>query len=692
MLKSISLTIFCVLLVSGVFGQEINDTTVTDTVVTELDLAILVVGRHSDQTGIATSASQLRVGYEDFRLRPLMREAELLETSPGFIATQHSGGGKGNQMFLRGFNLDHGTDFSTSVEGMPINLPTHAHGHGYTDINFLIPEFVSDIEFHKGVYSADIGDFGSAGSARIGLRKTLDGHLLKFEVGEDGYRRAVVGLDQAFCGGSLLLGAELKGNDGPWDVEENLKKTSLLARYSTPDEGKDRFSVLFLGYDNNWNASDQIPRRAVESELISRFGQIDSTLGGESSRYSITGAWQRLTGSTLFQSNLYLVAYDLDLFSNFTYFAADSISGDQFEQFDNRTIVGASFGITSVAHGLGHDHVVRAGVLARADFIHDIGLYSTREGRRISTVREDEVNQVTTGAYLDISSKWSKVVRTEIGLRGDFFNFDVEALSEPLNGGSETDGILSPKFSIAVAPFSGVEFYGNAGLGFHSNDARGATIRVDPATGESAERVDPLVRSTGAEVGVRLTPVRNLQSTIAVWWLELDSELLFVGDGGTTEPSDKSQRTGIEFANAFNVNRQLFFDLDLALTRVRLRNGTSEDRIPGALESVLAAGVTWNMLSGIAGAVRVRHFGEYPLIEDNSERAKPTTLVNAGVSYRFEDITFGLSVLNLFDEDDNDIQYYYGSRLSSETAVENEDVHYHPVLPRSVRFSISYGL
>ncbi len=689
-LTPISLLAGLLLLTSSLFaesGQEIPDSAQ----VQMLEDTIRVVGRHRDLTGIASSASEVRVSYEDFRLRPLLREAELLETSPGFIATQHSGGGKGNQMFLRGFNLDHGTDFSTSVEGMPINLPTHAHGHGYTDIHFLIPEFVSDIEFHKGVYSADIGDFSSAGSARINLRKRTNGNLLKFEVGEDGYRRAVAGISQKVGASDLLIAAEMKGHDGPWDVPENLKKTGVMARFSTPDEGRDRFSFLFLGYDNEWAASDQIPRRAVESGLISPYGQIDSTLGGESSRYSLSGTWDRYMGNTSLQTNFYLVKYEMDLFSNFTYFAADSVTGDQFEQYDNRTIIGGGSGITTVMQAFGHEQAIRAGVQVRADFIQDLGLYSTEERRRVSTIREDGVTQLTTGAYFGVSSHWSDKVRTEIGLRGDLFYFDVDARSLAQNGGSETDGILSPKFSVAVGPFSGVEFYGNAGLGFHSNDARGATIAVDPTTGDPTDKVDALVRSTGAEVGVRVSPVNNLQSTVALWWLELDSELLFVGDGGATEPSDKSRRTGIEFANAFNFSRQLFFDLDLALTRSRLKDVGDEDRIPGALESVLSAGVTWDHPSGLAGAVRVRYFGEYALIEDNSQRAEPSTMVNTMLSYRFQDITLAVSVLNLFDEEDNDIQYYYGSKLGAEVG-ETEDIHYHPALPRSVRISLCYGI
>ncbi len=690
-LLSVTLLVSLLLAMPSLFADSRQET--PDSIrVENLGDTIRVVGRHRDLTGIASSASEVRVSYEDFRLRPLLREAELLETSPGFIATQHSGGGKGNQMFLRGFNLDHGTDFSTSVEGMPINLPTHAHGHGYTDIHFLVPEFVSDIEFHKGVYSADIGDFSSAGSARINLKKRMNGNLLKFEVGEDGYRRAVAGISQKAGAGDLLIGAEMKGYDGPWDVPENLKKTSILARYSTPDEGRDRFSFLFLGYDNDWAASDQIPRRAVESGLISPYGQIDSTLGGTSSRYSLSGIWDRYMGSSSLQTNFYLVKYEMDLFSNFTYFAADSVTGDQFEQYDNRTIVGASSGITMATHALGREQAIRAGVQMRADFIQDIGLYSTEQRRRVSTIREDEVTQLTTGAYFSVSSHWSDKLRTEIGLRGDLFHFDVDARSLAENGGTETDAILSPKLSVAVGPFSGVEFYGNAGLGFHSNDARGATIKVDPTSGEATEKVDALVRSTGAEFGVRVSPVKNLQSTVALWWLELDSELLFVGDGGATEPSDKSRRTGIEFANAFNFSRQLFFDLDLALTRSRLKDVGAEDRIPGALESVLSAGVTWDHPSGLAGAVRVRHFGEYALIEDNGRRAEPSTMVNTTLSYRFNDITLAFSVLNLFDEEDNDIQYYYGSKLAGEIAGETEDVHYHPALPRSVRISLCYGI
>jgi hypothetical protein len=652
---------------------------------------VVVEGRIDDLTQIATSASQGRVGAADLRLRPLSREAELLETVPGFIATQHSGDGKGNQMFVRGFNLDHGTDFLTRVEGMPVNIPTHAHGQGYTDLNFLIPELVDYVEYQLGTYYAEVGDFGSAGGAHFRLRRSLPRPLFSTGVGANGFARLVAAGSTPLAGGDLLAAGEWKGYDGPWDRPQDLQKKSGMLRYSAA-RGSNTFSILGLGFTNRWDSSDQIPRRLVESGAIGRFGQVDSTLAGETSRTSLTGSWARAGAETQQRVELYGIGYDLDLYGNFTYFLEDEEDGDQVLQRDRgRRVLGANLLHVQPVRWLDREHVWTAGLQARQDRA-DVALYRTRGGVIGSTVRRDEVDQLGVGLHLQAESRWTPHFRTILGLRGDRYTYDVTS-DLAANSGEADDAILSPKLSLIFGPWAGTEVYASAGTGFHSNDARGAVQRVDPASGDPVDPLVPLVPSRGAEIGVRATPREGWRSTLAVWAVELDSELIFVGDAGSTEASDGSRRVGVTFANYYRVTPRLSADVDLSFTGARFLDvDPGQDRIPGSLNNVVAAGVSWEPeASGIFGALRLRHLGSYALIEDNSVRADPTTILNLNGGYRLGNLGLSVNLLNLLDSKDADIQYFYESRLPGEMDPV-EDVHFHPVEPRQLRITLSWGL
>ena len=649
---------------------------------------VRVFGRIDNLIGIAATASEGRVGAIDLRSRLITREGELLETVPGVIVTQHSGEGKANQYFVRGFNLDHGTDFQTRVEGMPVNMPTHAHGQGWTDLNFLIPELVDHLEYKLGVYHADLGDFGSAGGAVFHLARSLERSFATVSAGQNGFARVAAGGSTRVGAGALLVGGEAKVYDGPWEVGQDLRKLSGMGRYSW-DRGSSRFSVLGLAYRNRWNASDQIPLRGVTSGLVGRFGQIEPNDGGDSQRYSVSGSWTHTAGNSRQQVQLFGIYSDLDLYSNFTYFLDDPTQGDQFNQADRRTVLGGEAKHSHSMLGLGARHLLSVGVETRADLIDGLGLYRTRAQNRIGTVREDEVLETATGIFLEADSRWSRWFRSVLGVRADGYTFDVES-DRTENSGNRTAGIVSPKASLAFSPSRNTDLYLSGGYGFHSNDARGTTITVDPVSGEPAERVDPLVRSRGAEVGLRTAPVRGLRSTLAVWALDLDSELLFVGDAGATEPTNTSKRRGVTWANFYRPFHSLAIDADVSFARARLADvPEDENRIPGALENVFAGGVAWTPDRGPLGALRLRHFGSYPLIEDNSVRADPATLLSGQVGYRFASgVRLEASVLNLLDSEAADIQYFYASRLPGEPAGGVEDVHFHPVEPRQLRVSL----
>jgi hypothetical protein len=642
--------------------------------------------------GVAASASEGRVDGDELRQRPLTREGEMLEAVPGMIVTQHSGDGKANQYFVRGFNLDHGTDFETRVDGMPVNMPSHAHGQGYTDLNFLIPEMVERLDYTLGVYHAERGDFGSAGGADFHMKRRLDRDFIAVGGGENGLARLVAGASNSIGGGTLLLGGEAKYYNGPWDVGEGVRKLSALARYSW-DRGQSSFSLSAMAYHNRWTASDQIPSRAVADGMIDRFGQVDSTDGGRTERYSVSGTWRHLAANSIQSVDLFAIYSDLSLYSDFTFFLDDPQLGDQFNQREHRVVLGGNASQRQQLRALGADHLLSLGLQTRTDIVTGLGLYHAERQQEISSVRRDDVTESSTGLYAAASSPWSRWLRTELGVRADLYTFDVRSdLAE--NSGQRTAAIASPKASLILTPWTSTELYASAGFGFHSNDARGTTIRVDPVSGQAVAPVSPLVRSRGAELGMRAHPASSWQSTLSFWWLALDSELLFAGDGGTTEPSSRSARHGVTFTSVYRPLSRLAVDADVSLSRARFQGvEPGKDFVPGALERVLAAGVSWSAAKhGAFGAVRIRHFGSYPLIEDNTVRATPSTLLNAEAGYAFRDVRLQLTVMNILDPRADDIQYYYASRLRGEPATGIGDVHFHPVEPRQLRASMGWEL
>ncbi len=520
-----------------------------------------------DLIGVADAASVGTVTAKQLENRPLLRPAEVLETVPGLIVTQHAGDGKANQYFLRGFNLDHGTDFSVAIDGMPINLPTHAHGHGYLDLNFLIPELVERIQYKKGPYAAEDGDFSSAGSARIDYRRALPEDYVSIGLGSNGYRRLLTAADKETAGGGRWLGAvEVFHNDGPWEVPEHYKRLNGVLRYSEGTRNNGH-SVAFMAYDGDWTSTDQLARRAVDQGLVNRYGSLDPTAGGNTRRLSLSGQWARQDGAVQTRANAYLVDYRLNLFSNFTYAMDDPVNGDQFEQADRRRYGGFGWSRSQPVQWLGKEGDFTWGVQGRQDDIDNVGLYRTAARQRLSTVRSDSVNQGSLGLYGQWGAQWSDWLRSVAGLRHDRYRFKVDS-SLAANSGKENDGITSPKLSLIFGPFANQEFYYNWGQGFHSNDARGTTIRVDPSNpGDPMSRVPALVKSRGQEMGWRSAPAPGWNTSVALWRLDLDSELLFVGDAGTTEAGRPSHRQGVEWSNYWTPRDWLTLDADIALSK-----------------------------------------------------------------------------------------------------------------------------
>ncbi len=662
--------------------------------------ATTVSGSASTAAATGEAANQGYVPHAQLENRPLLRPGELLETVPGLIVTQHSGDGKANQYFLRGFNLDHGTDLATTVAGMPVNMRTHAHGQGYTDLNFVMPELVSGIAYKKGTYFAEEGDFSAAGAVRIDYVDRLPQGIAQLELGEHDYRRGLLANSTAVGPGTLLYGLEWLGENGPWSVPEGVHKLNGVLRYTVPLGGGERISVTGMAYKNAWQSTDQVPLRAINEGLISRFGPIDPTDGGVASRYSLSADWFRPLADGQFKANAYVIKSRLQLFSNFTYALHNPEQGDQFEQFENRVTTGVNASRTWLGSLAGLDSETEIGSQTRFDRLDPISLYSTQARQPYALVRSDTVNETSTALYLRNSTQWLPWLRTIAGVRADQFWYGV-ASSNPLNSGHGSDHIVSPKLSVVLSPTARTDVFVNWGRGYHSNDVRGATTTVDPVTGDVVQKVQVLVPVTGYEVGVRTRELApNLQLSASLWRLDIGSELVFSGDSGTTEPSRPSRRTGLELAAYYTPLPELILDADGAFSRARFRDSDPVGNfIPEAIQTTASAGVSWTHDRWTLGA-RVRYFGPRPLIEDNSVRSASSFLVNLKLGYRVQkNVRVFVEVLNALNKKVNDIDYYYASLLKGEAspldangvATGINDHHIHPAEPRTLRAGIVWG-
>jgi outer membrane receptor protein involved in Fe transport len=655
------------------------------------ELAPLVITGHYDNAiGTSDAASQGAIGPELLRNRAILRPADVLEYIPGMVVTQHSGDGKANQYFLRGMNLDHGTDFATSVNGVPVNMPTHAHGHGYSDLNFLIPELVQRVEYRKGPYFASEGDFSSAGSANFVYRTKLDRPFADVTIGQRGYVRGVAGVSREVSQGvTLLTAVERLNNNGPWSIPEGIRKSNaqLILSGGSPREG---WSTSLSAYSARWNSTDQIPQRLIDAgayqgQPFGRFDSLDPSNGGNTNRTSLSGNWHKATNHELTKVEWYAIKYDLNLFSNFTY-SLDR-ANDQFAQTDDRTVWGGKAyrsWFTDLSDGRSMRNTL--GVQMRQDRIR-VGLHDTVARQIQSTVRDDAVQQTLTGIYGENEMGWSSWLRTLTGLRVDQFNATVTSHSQPQNSGNAAASKVSPKFSVIFGPWQKTEFFINSGNGFHSNDARGTTAKVDPRTGLPIDSVPGLVSSRGQEIGVKSQIVPNLQTTLAIWRLDFDSELVYVGDAGNTEAGRPSRRTGVEWSNHWKLGDHLLMDANFAWTRPRYSDiDPVGNRIPNAVQRVANLTFALRNLGPWSGSLGIRYIGAAPLIEDNSVRTMASVTTNLRVNRKISNnLDLALDVLNLTDRKNNDISYYYTSRVAGEKLGGVDGVHVHPAVPRTIR-------
>jgi len=723
--------------------------TTEETVPLRISLAVSAVstnvevqGREASLIGIADSASQGTVGAKEIEDCPILRSGEILETVPGLIITQHAGGGKANQYFLRGFNLDHGTDFAVFLDGMPLNLPSHAHGEGYADLNTVIPEFVQRLDYEKGPYYAEVGNYSSAGSANLQFYKTLPQNFFQVEGGMYGYGRAVFGVSQKLGSGNLLYGGEAYHDDGPWKYPDNYYKFNGLLTYSQGDSTSG-FSITARAYRGKWDSSDQIPVTAVP--LVGFFGALNPTDGGNSQRYSLQAEWHRQGTNSATTIMAYGFYYDLDLFSDFTYYLDDPTKGDQFEQQDRRWVAGVDAAHTIFSHWFGRKVENTFGLQVRNDWVHN-GLYRTED--RVRTDKNDsnacndepipecdtdpnltavlpaatDLNKFTdtmAGFYVESKTQWAEKFRSVLALRGDEAIYNVTNLTPPyvatelpgapvinfaeLNSGSASKFLPSPKASLIFGPWSNTEFYVQGGFSFHSNDARGTTQRVEPISPDypfptPSTPIRPLVPTKGAEIGVRTVAIPHLQSTLSVWYLYSASELQQDGDtGGTVASASPSNRYGVEWANYYTPLEHLVFDFDFADSKALFTAIDPDDAAPGspggkyvpeAVGLAISSGATVQSYKGLWGSLRLRYFGPRNLTSDAIYRSNSTALLNAEVGYHINHKwRVSAQLFNLLNRYDHDIDYAYISRITPTAAAEFTDV-FHPVEPFQVRFML----
>ena len=674
----------------GAQADTLDTVHLAQAVMPEID----IIGQYDNGVGSSESASHGVIRGKQLQDQPLLRPADVLAYIPGMVVTQHSGEGKANQYFLRGINLDHGTDFATTVNGVPVNMPSHAHGQGYSDLNFLIPELVQRVDYRKGPYSAQDGDFSSAGSAHIVYRRKLDQAFSDITVGQGAYVRGVAaGSHNVGNGLTLLTAAERLNHNGPWTTPEGLRKTNALLTLSDGSAAHG-WSTSLSAYRAHWTATDQVPQRLIDAgsyqgQAFGRFDSLDPSDGASTSRTSLSGEWHQRTPHDSSQISWYAMHYDLNLFSNFTY--ALMPGGDQFNQRDQRRVLGGSASHTWALDSTATSAMAMRNTLGlqlRQDDIQAGLAYSTQR-QPTQAVRDDQIQQLLVGVYGENLATWTPWFTTITGLRVDRYTAHVTSALLADNSGAHQSQQLSPKFSVIFGPWQQTALFFNLGRGFHSNDARGTTAKVDPQTLQPVAAVPGLVRSWGREVGVKAQPNARWHTSLALWQLHFDSELRYVGDAGTTEASRPSQRTGLEWSNRWTPQDPVVLDANLAWTRPRYADpSASGNFIPNAVQRVANISATVRQQGPWSASLGLRYIGPAALTEDNRVRSSATVSAHMRVTRQMDPhLSVSMDVMNLSNRNNQDMQYVYTSRLAGEPPAGVNGLHVHPAEPRSVRLT-----
>lgn len=611
-----------------------------------------------------SAASALTVRDQDLRLRPIQRVGDLLRVAPGLITVQHAGGGKANQYLLRGFDADHGTDIALTLDGIPINMVSHAHGQGYADSNFILPELIERVEVYKGPYFAELGDFATAGAINLVTRQSFNENFATIQGGMFNTLRAVVAASPKVGKLRTLIIGEGSYSDGPFENPERFKKYNLFAKLTYDLSPRSFVSFGVSSYGGDWFASGQIPSREVDAGRLDRFGYIDPTEGGASSRQNVYLSYQHRDASNEIAALAYFSRYGLKIYSNFTLFSRDPENGDGIEQGDDRFLGGFRASYRRRARWRFMTFDTSAGISGRFDVIHN-SLYYQRARERLESVVDHEIRETSLGLYAKEEIGFSRWVRLILGMRADLFVFDVSDQKEDLKTqGNATSGVrgdmtFSPKATLVISPHRTTDLFVNFGRGFHSNDARGVVRAVDPVT--------PLTPALGYEVGTRTRLFNRLDLAASFWGLDLDSELVWVGDEGRTEASGATRRLGFEFEGRARITSWLFADLDVTWNDAKFtQNAGNGNAVALAPRFTIAAGMSVQTPFGLKGSLRFTGIGARPATEDEFLTAQGVYLLDAFVGYRWRLIEVGLSIENLTNSAYRAAQFATTSRLRSE--------------------------
>lgn len=621
----------------------------------------------------------------DLELNPVNNSQEILRKVPGLFIGQHAGGGKAEQLFLRGFDIDHGTDVALSVDGMPINMVSHAHGQGYSDLHFIIPETIQKIDFGKGPYYANQGDFNTAGYVSFDTKNSLPTNTISLGYGDFNSFRTLgmFNLLEHNSNDDAYVAVEYIETDGPFESPQNFNRLNLFAKYNTFLKGTDKLSFTASHFTSRWDASGQIPQRAVDNGLISRFGAIDDTEGGFTSRSNLNVQLQKALSETSdLKANAFYSAYNFELFSNFTFFLEDPINGDQIRQFEDRNIFGMNAQITNTQNFGNTEATFTKGMGLRFDNSYGNELSRTKNRSEVlENVQLGDIQQTNFYAFYNAAFEIGKF-KISPALRFDYFKFLYnDALSTNYETLSNTKAIVNPKLNFLYTPNETIQWFLKSGIGFHSNDAR-------VVLQQNADKILP--RAYGLDFGNIWKASKNLVINTAAWYLFSEEEFVYVGDAGIVEPSGKSERFGLDLGIRYQLSDHFFFTSDATLTRARSLEAISgEDYIPLAPKFTLAGGLTFTQLGNFSGGINYRYLGDRPANEDNSIVAKGYFVSDFNINYKLKNITFGVAIENIFDVAWNETQFATESRLQNElTSVE--EIHFTPGTPFFAKASITY--
>lgn len=620
----------------------------------------------------------------NIQVNPVNSSQEILQQVPGLFIGQHAGGGKAEQIFLRGFDIDHGTDITITADGIPVNMVSHAHGQGYADLHFLIPETLDKIDFGKGAYYADQGNFNTAGYVDFKTKKRLQENTIKLEAGQfDTYR--ILGMFNVLQNQnhSAYIASEYIATDGPFESPQNFDRLNIFGKYTGNLTENDRIGVTLSHFESTWDASGQIPQRAVTNGLISRFGAIDDTEGGTTSRTNVLLNYdKRLSSNASIENSIFYSKYDFTLYSNFTFFLDDPINGDQIKQQESRSLFGFKSEYTRSFTTNTVEGEVNAGISLRKDQSDDNELSKTLNRREtLNNIQFGDVDETNLGAYVNANLEFGKWTINP-ALRVDYFDFQYnDFLQTNYETQSENKAILSPKLNFLYNYSENLQAYLKTGKGFHSNDTR-------VVVAQNGNEILPA--SYGFDVGFIWKPIPELVINTAYWQLYLEQEFVYVGDAGIVEPSGKTRRQGIDVSIRYQPLKWLFWNLDTNYTHARATEAPNgEDYIPLAPDFTVASSLNAQFDNGFYGGIKLRHLKDRPANEDNSIIAEGYTVFDLNLGYNWKSLGFGVQIQNLFDVDWNETQFATESRLQNETQ-SVEEIHFTPGVPFFAKASITY--